>query len=353
MITRLQNRPVRRRLLAYGTAVLFSATIILTTLSVIGYARYQQLAAEARTASDIASEVEQFAWYKGFPVPNDGYLLDKNFPLKFLCTGVYTPGEGWEIVIVAHRESCAHIGNHTGLMTHDDNPLSPIDPFALCISFPYSKYHLRFVDTLDHQILADFAILSSDRGNDELIALTRRPIGDFDRIKGMDVLDESDKVVASFQARDTAVLFHFIALQVADDTAQVAKDAMKELVATAGGALLAFFAISTLGWIAARGRISRRRALQRQRETNPRIWQASGDKAWRGRLIMGLIASAVSALDHPDDQDRYREEWAADVEEIPSGWQRLRWALLLRLLAPMGIRSARCDELSMSPPQQQ
>ena len=129
---------------------------------------------------------------------------------------------------------------------------------------------------------------------------------------------------------------------------------MRSLITTSGGALLAFFGIGVLGWMAARGRLTPRRAPQRREKTGGEIGQQSScGKAWADRVTMGLIASAVRALDHPDDQDRYREEWAADSDEIPGTSQRLRWALLLRLCAPSGIRSARRGALSTSPPQQQ
>ena len=177
-------------------------------------------------------------------------------------------------------------------------------------------------------------------------------IGGIDRI---DFLDEADKVIISARvALDAHGNFNLTAPWIADHAAQAAENAMRKLIATIGGALLTFYTMSVLGWMAAQGRFTPRRAAQRRGKTDGGIrHQSLCDKAWADRVTMGLIVSAVHALDHPNDQDRYREEWAADSGEIPGEWQRLRWALLLRLCAPIGIRSARRDALSMSPQQQQ
>jgi hypothetical protein len=160
-------------------------------------------------------------------------------------------------------------------------------------------------------------------------------------------------VILSFQiplgAQDS---FRLAARPAANGATQAAENAMRDLVAAGGGALLAFLAMIGLSGPTGTGRT--RRSPQRRGVTDGGTWQQSYcDKAWADRVAIGLIASAVRALDHPDDQERYREEWAADSDEIPGKWQRLRWALLLRLCAPMGIQSARQNALSVSPPQQQ
>jgi hypothetical protein len=367
MTARPLRRRARRRLLVRSTAVVLGgATLILTVLSIVGYVRYQQLAAKARTASDAAREIEQSTQYTGG-------LTDDNFPLKILCSGdyIYNPEEDGAILLIPTGSSrgprCSHIDIRTGAVA-GSNTLNT-EPMLLCtwnsVDTPHTDacapmtsftvslhpfhYHLLFVDTLGQQVQANFAVLTSSRGN-EVIAITHGQVDDFDRVQYIGILDESNKVVMSFQPSDTITAFLFMARQ-ASDSAHAAEEAMQKLVTT--GASLACLAASALAWIATRRHVRPRRALlQRQGTTTSGIWQPSSEKAWTGRMTIGLIASAVRALGHPDDQARYREEWAADAEEIQGRWQRLRWALLLRLFAPKGIRSARRDELSMSPPQQ-
>jgi hypothetical protein len=65
-----------------------------------------------------------------------------------------------------------------------------------------------------------------------------------------------------------------------------------------------------------------------------------GWHGWQPILTAKLVSSAVSALGDPAAMERYREEWSCDMAEITGKWQQLRWAVLLRIFAPPGIRAA-------------
>jgi len=111
------------------------------------------------------------------------------------------------------------------------------------------------------------------------------------------------------------------------------------LVALIGSGLLA----------AATGPLNARRSIVRQGGYLPwasqdwqRLYAAGG---WAQVLTVMLVGSAVASLGHPDDRDRYGEEWAGDMANISGKWRRAWWAITLRIFAPHGINSAR-GELS-------
>jgi len=344
MITPSRRRRARRRPLLYGTvAVLCGATIVLTTLSLVGYVRYQQVAAEAHTATARAHEAETFTSEMGL-LTADGRLL-----LECTLSCVIALKPSTDITGEAARSKYLHLVSKSGRKCR-----IPLGLFETPAISPDSS--MLYIFRLDN--LTDCAGLNILTATGTAVpdgqTRTAAAISGIDQVDHVDFLDDADKPIFSVQiSPDARGQFHLTAPQTADGATQAARNAMRRLVTTSGGAFLAFFGIGVLGWMAARGRFAPRRALQRREKTGGEIGQQSScGKAWADKVTMGLIASAVRALDHPDDQDRYREEWAADSDEIPGTWQRLRWALLLRLFAPMGIRSTRRDALSMSPPQQ-
>jgi hypothetical protein len=74
MTARLQRRRIRRQPLLYGaTAVLCSATVALIALSLIGYVKYQQLAANARNAAITAGDAEEFLFEMNLLTPLTTY----------------------------------------------------------------------------------------------------------------------------------------------------------------------------------------------------------------------------------------------------------------------------------------
>lgn len=372
MITRSPRWRVRRRPLLYGIAVMLSGiTIALAALSVVGHLRYQRLAAESAAATAKAVKAETFAYNMGLSTV-DGKLLLSCGPLG--CSIALKPGTamagdavrseylrivsksgnvwqkdtdtGWcEMRVDLFRPPAPHVptGSSTSTVSagHSFSPVvssRPSSPYAIpdCLADPISPNNLMGIPGPD--------------GKTRITAVIR-----LDRVDHIDFLDETGKAIISVQvSQDAQGKFRLTAPDAADGADQAAKDSMKNLLAVSGGALLTFIALSAFSRIAARGRFRPRRTPQRQGRTGNGIrHQPYSDNTWTDRVTMGLIASAVRALDHPDDQDRYQEEWSADSDEIPGEWQRLRWALLLRLCAPTGIRAARRDALSMSPPQQQ
>jgi hypothetical protein len=109
--------------------------------------------------------------------------------------------------------------------------------------------------------------------------------------------------------------------------------------AAVGGLLLVAWLVTTR--VAAR----RRPGGSVTQPGRPRLQQQGtvlgpGSGEWPQVLTQKLVSSALSALRDPAAVERYSEEWAGDLAEITGKWRRLRWALLLRLFAPRGIRAA-------------
>lgn len=338
---------VRRRPLLYGaTAVLCGMTIALVTLSVVGYVRYQQLAAEARTATDRALETQTFAGDMGLLTTDGRFLYDCHL---LYCTIALKPSTDTSDAARAKYLRIYKSGGYYWCeiqvdlfkLTHNTQTPSP---------GPADK---------NPHCLVDSAYPNSLMGTTDPDGWTRSTavIPDLSRVDHIDFLDAAHVAIISVQvSRDTPGTYHLTALDIADLATQAATNSMKNLIAVSSSALLAFVAFVAFiafGRIAAPRRIGPRRPAQRQGRTGSGTRLPSCNNTWTDRVTMGLIASAVCTLDHPDDQDRYREEWSADSDEIPGKWRRLRWALLLRLCAPRGIRSARRNALSMSPPRQQ
>ncbi len=94
----------------------------------------------------------------------------------------------------------------------------------------------------------------------------------------------------------------------------------------------------------------RRRMLASQVHGEGPLPASDRTGCWQVSVTVGLMNSAVHALDDPDDRNRYAEEWASDRAEIAPGWPQLRWALILRLWAAPGIQRARRGLPSASPP---
>lgn len=94
----------------------------------------------------------------------------------------------------------------------------------------------------------------------------------------------------------------------------------------------------------------RRRMLASQVHGEGSLPASDRTGRWQVSVTVGLMNSAVHALDDPDDRNRYAEEWASDRAEIAPGWPQLRWALILRLWAAPGIQRARRGLPSASPP---
>jgi hypothetical protein len=130
----------------------------------------------------------------------------------------------------------------------------------------------------------------------------------------------------------------------AEDAAHTAGKARTTYITVGSGSIL--FVIAGVVWTAYERRAGRGET-RRGRPKSSRE-ECVGGRSW----VAGLVASAVDALDQPD-QARYREEWAADLAELPPDWRRLRWALILRLCAPRGIRAARYHAPVAPPPHQQ
>jgi hypothetical protein len=100
----------------------------------------------------------------------------------------------------------------------------------------------------------------------------------------------------------------------------------------------------------ASGALNARRFIVRRRDHLPgaspdwrRIYAAGG---WTQVLTVMLVDSAVSALAHVDDRDRYDEEWTGDMADISGKCRRAWWAITLRISALRGINGAR-EELSV------
>lgn len=117
--------------------------------------------------------------------------------------------------------------------------------------------------------------------------------------------------------------------------AQAAADRQTALVLVLFAALLLLAALG--GALTVRPGAAR--SVSSQAVTYPYL--AAGRHDWLHLLTVGLLISAVSALSDSADQDRYAEEWAADLAEIHGRWRRLRWSLLLRAFGPRGINTAR------------
>jgi uncharacterized protein (DUF779 family) len=304
-------------------------TIVLTIFGVGSYVRYQQLAADARTASANLDKLENYFGQS-----------DRFNQIGLLCDGY----------------SCFIVDRGNAVVGEKDFEVRVLASGPDITSTDITGIHiktdrLRFVSPSGGEVRANLVYGPDDNGKLFIGAATPGKISPFERI---DFLDDAGQTVFSIPSGGSLTEARMAADSAADVAAQAAKDAMMNLVAVGGGALLTFLAMSVLGWMATRRRVASRRAPQRRGTADSGIrQQSSGGQAWMDRVTMGLLASALRALDHPDDQDRYREEWAADYDEIQGTKQRLRWALLLRLFAPMGIRSARRDALAMSPPQQQ
>jgi hypothetical protein len=62
---------------------------------------------------------------------------------------------------------------------------------------------------------------------------------------------------------------------------------------------------------------------------------------WAQAVASALVASAVAALDHPADRERYSEEWGSDMTMITGRWSRLWWAIGVRIAAAHALRAAR------------
>jgi hypothetical protein len=314
MITSPQRRRVRRRLLLYGaTAVLCGMTITLTVVSVVSYVRYQQLTANARTAAARFDEAER---------STESRLCD---PLCLIYRDTKNPQGIREVLTLS---------------------LPTLDITRIAVR----ANDIRLISRAGKYVIADLVYAYSSAGQILIAA-----IHGSEEIKINGTMDFYFLGVGGHPYYGEPLSVHrYYAFLEAANANLAAKDAKRVLSAAWSGTLLAFFVISTLGWIATRRRLALRRAPPRGTIDGGVRPQPSCDLAWTDKLTTGLIASAVHALDHLDDQNRYCEEWAADSEEIPDKWQRLRWALLLRLFAPMGIRSARHNAApSMSPPQQQ
>lgn len=129
----------------------------------------------------------------------------------------------------------------------------------------------------------------------------------------------------------------------AEHASDAARAAAAMTVAAVAGAAAAL--VTAAGWAAADKWPHSRARLRPARRRTP------DGRGWVNGLAAGLVDSAVRAIAHPDDQNRYREEWDADAGELPAGWRRLRWALVLRLCAPRGIRAARRGVPVTPPPQ--
>jgi hypothetical protein len=340
-------------------------TVALTTLSAAGYVRYQRLAAESHTTTAKAHEAERLASDIGL-LTTDGELL---LNCESYCTislrldvspPVLLPAQAAGAGEAAQAASSTLsffriVHSHFHVVSKSGKKCEIPAIFFAPATSGYGELVRAFDGVPSCGILTTVGTVGSD-GKTRATAVIHGGIDQAD-IDHIDFLDETDKVVFSVQVYlDTQGKFHLTTPRTADSATQVANTAFKKFITTGGGALLAFFVMSVLGWMVARGRFAPRRAPQRRGKAEGDVGsgqQSACDKAWADRLTIGLIASAVRALDHPDDRDRYREEWAADSDDIPGKWHRLRWALLLRLCAPIGIRSARRDALSMSPPQQQ
>jgi hypothetical protein len=335
MNTHPMRRRIRRRLLYGTTAVLCGMTIVSTTLSVVGYVRYQQLAAEERAATARALETESFITEMGLLTTHGDLLLN----CELFCAVALKPST--ETTGDAARSERLRLASESGHQCE-----IPIDYFR------FTTFGGARTDCWNE--VGYSAITSMGTSNRDGETRTTVVIGNMGPIDRIDFLDEANRLIFSAQVFvDAQGKYRLTASQTADDAAQAAWTAMRSFIVISGGALLAFFTMNALAWMAARGRFPPRRAPLRRGTAESGTWQqAPCDKAWADRVTMGLIASAVRALDHPDDQDRYHEEWAADADEISGKWYRLRWALLLRLCAPTGIRSARRSTLSMSPRQQ-
>jgi len=366
MTTRPPRWRARRRPLLYGiTAMLCGTTIALAALSVVGYVRYQKLDAEARTATARALETQRFAVDMGL-LTADGRLLLAcgnslcSIALKLSANIASAAARSENLRVVSKSGSWCEISDNLFFKpSHASNTI--VTAGSLVLTDDHPMYIAPVATSRPRSPDAAFSCVVDPIGPSRLIGMpgpdgqTRATavigMGSVDHI---DFLDEAGKTIFSIEfSRDREGTLRLTASAAAGDAAQAAKNAMKNLVTVSGGAFLAFIALSALGRIAARGRRGPRRAQRREATGSEVRQQSLCGKTWADKVTMGLIDSAVRALDHPDDQDRYREEWAADSDELPGKWQRLRWALLMRLCAPMGIRSARRDALSMSPPQQQ
>jgi hypothetical protein len=391
MTTRPPRWRIRRRPLLYGTAAMLSGmTIALAAFSVVGYVRYQQQAAAARAADAKALEAETFGLYMGMLTPDGGLFLGCD---SLGCGIALRPGMVANTSDTASSETTAHRQNmleaaarakHLRIVSKsggdgqkETNPSSceiSVDlfrpshadqapGFVATIPMPTAENARRQTSPVaitpdclgDQADPKDLTGVPGPDGQTRATAVIIAAVIIWGRVDHFDFLDEASQVIISIQvSQDAYGNFRPTALDAADGAAQAATNSRQYLIAVSGGTLLTFIALSAFGWVAVRKRLGPRSALRRQGQTGSRTRQPSYcDETWADRVAMGLIASAVSALDHPDDQDRYHEEWFADSDEISGRWRRLRWALLTRLCAPMGIRSARRDALSMSPPQQQ
>lgn len=302
MIKYSRGRRVRQWLFTLVVLCCMTATLIVVEIFI--YTEYRQLSALARTAFDEDRKVEATAIRLGIPI-DDGYL----FPCR-----------------ISNSSDRQRPAWHGLLLVPDDGQL-----LASCISKSVYVHTAGLCN--DPAPRAD--------GTETISVGCDHPA--LDRI---DVLTGSGDRVSFDVVWVDGMGFHLRVRAEADRATGAAQAALESLLAGVVALLLA----NVLG---VRRLTASTHAPRLHGTTGKAAWQQPRGQAWTDRAAVGLIASAVRALDHPDDQERYHEEWAADAEEVPAGWRRLRWAMLLRLCAPGGIREARHCALTKSPAKQQ